>query len=49
MFTFGIIGAGGIARTMAQTIREMPEVESTAIAARDPERARAASDHRLRV
>ena len=41
MFTFGIIGAGGIARTMAQTIREMPDVESTAIAARDPERARA--------
>ena len=22
MFTFGIIGAGGIARTMAQTIRD---------------------------
>ena len=41
MLKFGIIGAGGIARTMAQTIREMPEVESTAIAARDPERARA--------
>ena len=41
MLKFGIIGAGGIARTMARTIREMPEVESTAIAARDPERARA--------
>ena len=40
MLKFGIIGAGGIARTMARTIREMPEVESTAIAARDPERAR---------
>ena len=33
MLKFGIIGAGGIARTMAETIREMPEVESTAIAA----------------
>ena len=41
MLKFGIIGAGGIARTMAETIREMPEVESTAIAARDAERARA--------
>lgn len=41
MTKFGIIGAGGIAKTMASTIREMPEVESTAIAARDLSRAQA--------
>lgn len=37
----GIIGAGGIARTMAGTICEMKDVECTAIAARDLERAQA--------
>ena len=37
----GIIGAGGIARTMAGTIREMADVELTAIAARDLGRAQA--------
>lgn len=34
-----ILGAGGIAGTMASTIREMPEVESYAVAARDYDRA----------
>lgn len=37
----GIIGAGGIARKMAGTIREMANVERTAIAARDFGRAQA--------
>lgn len=36
-----IIGAGNIARQMATTIREMPEVESYAIASRDLPRAQA--------
>ena len=35
----GIIGAGGIARAMAGTISKMDDVECTAIAARDLERA----------
>jgi len=37
----GFIGAGGIARLMARTISEMPEVESYAVAARDLGRAEA--------
>lgn len=37
----GIIGAGGIARTMAGTISRMKDVECTAIAARDLDRAKA--------
>ncbi len=37
----GIIGAGGIARTMAGTISQMDDVELTAIAARDLDRAQA--------
>lgn len=40
----GILGAGKIARTMAKTIREMPQVTSWAIAARDLERAQAFAD-----
>lgn len=36
----GIIGAGGIARVMADTIRQMDDAECTAIAARDAERAK---------
>lgn len=36
-----ILGAGGIAGTMASTIREMPEVVSYAVAARDYDRAKA--------
>ena len=35
----GVLGAGGIAGTMAATIREMPQVTSWAVAARDLERA----------
>lgn len=35
----GILGAGNIAGTMARTIREMPQVTSWAVAARDLERA----------
>ena len=35
----GIIGAGGIAGVMAGTISKMNDVECTAIAARDIERA----------
>ena len=38
---FGIIGAGGIAATMAETLQGMPQVERTAIGARDLERAKA--------
>ena len=37
----GILGAGGIAATMAATIRPMKEVESYAVAARDLGRAQA--------
>ncbi|HIV26129.1 MAG TPA: Gfo/Idh/MocA family oxidoreductase [Candidatus Scatomonas pullistercoris] len=37
----GILGAGGIAATMAETIRPLEGVESYAVAARDLERARA--------
>ncbi|MBO7727855.1 MAG: Gfo/Idh/MocA family oxidoreductase, partial [Oscillospiraceae bacterium] len=38
---FGIIGAGGIAKNMAGTVSRMKNVDCTAIAARDIERARA--------
>ena len=41
---FGILGAGGIARVMANTIRQMRDVECTAIAARDGARARSFAD-----
>lgn len=45
----GIIGAGGIAGVMADTIRRMEDVECTAIAARDLERAeRFASEYGFR-
>lgn len=37
----GILGAGNIAKTMAGTIRQMPEVTSWAVASRDLEKARA--------
>lgn len=37
----GYIGAGGIAEKMAATIAQMDDVENYAVAARDPERARA--------
>ena len=37
----GIIGAGGIAKIMADTVRRMENVERTAIAARDLKRAEA--------
>ena len=37
---FGIIGAGGIARTMAGTVRQMEGVRRTAVAARSADRAR---------
>lgn len=36
----GILGAGGIASTMAKTVAEMKGVEAYAVAARDLERAR---------
>ena len=36
----GILGAGGIASTMAKTVAEMKGVEVYAVAARDLERAR---------
>ena len=41
MLKMGIIGAGGIAGTMAGTISKMDDVERTAIAARDLDRAQA--------
>ncbi len=37
----GILGAGNIAKTMARTIREMPEVTSWAVASRNMEKAQA--------
>ena len=36
----GILGAGGIASTMAKTVAGMKDVEAYAVAARDLERAR---------
>ena len=36
----GILGAGGIASTMAKTVAGMEDVEAYAVAARDLERAR---------
>jgi predicted dehydrogenase len=42
----GILGAGNIAATLAETMREMPEVECYAVAARDLSRAQAfCSEH----
>lgn len=40
----GILGAGNIAKTMARTIREMPEVTSWAVASRNLEKAQAFAD-----
>lgn len=40
----GILGAGSIAKTMARTIREMPEVTSWAVASRSIEKAQAFAD-----
>lgn len=38
---FGIIGAGGIAKVMAETVSRMEDIECTAVAARDMARAQA--------
>lgn len=40
----GILGAGNIAKTMARTIHEMPEVTSWAVASRNLEKAQAFAD-----